>query len=89
MDAWLIAALVVLCVLVAVLTGLLIVLLQNHGRVLLAKEELERRLHMLGGAEPGPEDLPQGLPIGSDASSTRTTGRSCRPTRSMERHPGT
>ncbi len=52
MHAWLIAALVVLCVLVAVLTGLLIVLLQNHGRVLLAKEELERRLHMLGGAEP-------------------------------------
>jgi peroxiredoxin len=68
MHAWLIATLVVLCVLVAVLTGLLIVLVQNHGRVLLAKAELERRLHALGG-EPGPEDLPQGLPIGSDAPS--------------------
>ena len=66
MQVWLIAVLVVLCVLVVVLTGLLVVLVQNHGRVLLAKQELERRLLEQGGGE---QPVPEGLPVGSEAPS--------------------
>ncbi len=71
MHTWLIAALVVAWVLVAVLAGLLYVLVVQHGKVLIHLRELEAEYinHLRAGeTPPGPvEETPPGLPVGTEA----------------------
>jgi peroxiredoxin len=80
MHAWLIAALVVSWVLVAALVGLLLVLVKQHGALILYQQELDHRLELgsyLSGrdvegevrdrtAADGQPDF-SGLPLGSEA----------------------
>ena len=56
MQAWLIAALVVSWVLLAVLVGLLVVLLQQHGRLIVQQDELLARLAQVPARRPGEDD---------------------------------
>jgi peroxiredoxin len=71
MHAWLIAALVVAWVLVAVLVGLLYVLVAQHGKVLIHLRELEQEYiaHLREGDDgpAGGDEPPPGLPVGVEA----------------------
>jgi peroxiredoxin len=77
MHAWLIAALVISWVLVFALAGALIVLIKQHGQLIMYQQDLDHRLEMSsffegkrvqreeGDAPPGA--LMEGLPVGTEA----------------------
>jgi len=71
MNGWLLAALVVSWVLVALLAGALMLLLQHHGRLILQQEGLQKRLSE-AAARPssgGRHPEPFGLEVGAAAPS--------------------
>jgi peroxiredoxin len=68
MHGWLIAALVVAWVLAALLASALILLLQQHGRLILQLDELQARLsRSASGKERRPEEPIAGLEVGAPA----------------------